>query len=635
MSSSAGPASKLALKSSSVGPADKRGRAWDVADDVPPEEEEKSLADRVLTLGPVVEGVRAASEHPKLFDMVLYVTFLALLTYVTLQAQDQAGVWPSSAPYDSARMLHRRFGERFLKVDSVEQWFDYMEKEFLDIVYPLTWYSGSAIEKADLGFAGAGSNSPDNFRILGAVQVRQIRTQTATCPTTYQKELRNLVPVCVGKYSSYTQEQEPFGPLDKGVRRYTFSTSNENGESSYPGIFSHYDGGGYVTILPADGDRETKNKARAKIQQMRKDRWFDRQTRAVFVTVNLFNPSTGYLTPLRLILEHPAAGGLYPSVSLRHVPIGALYTQYSKLSTTLPEVLLTISVFLYVAWEFNEASKVTFVEYFSHFWGIYDWMNFALFIVSFAFRWAAYGAAPTAKVFPPANEKFVNLESSCWHVQMWRNLLAVTLIVAYLKLFKYIHQIPSLSHVFKKIFFTISDMMYLLLCFTFIFWGFSLSHFLAYGDDVKSFRTVPDTMIILWRQMFGDLDVVDEMVAANRILGPLFFVLFTSFVAIVLMTFFFGLLRESYVLADDQNNRITLVQSFLDSAIAPYLGFVSAFYCWVACCLACMWPVSAAYRHRVVTHIGICASLCEFSKKKNYYPSIVLLQPNAIPCKLK
>jgi hypothetical protein len=105
MSSSAGPASKLALKSSSVGPADKRGRAWDVADDVPPEEEEKSLADRVLTLGPVVEGVRAASEHPKLFDMVLYVTFLALLTYVTLQAQDQAGVWPSSAPYDSARML--------------------------------------------------------------------------------------------------------------------------------------------------------------------------------------------------------------------------------------------------------------------------------------------------------------------------------------------------------------------------------------------------------------------------------------------------------------------------------------------------------------------------------------------------
>jgi hypothetical protein len=94
--------------------------------------------------------------------------------------------------------------------------------------------------------------------------------------------------------------------------------------------------------------------------------------------------------------------------------------------------------------------------------------------------------------------------------------------------------------------------------------------------------------------MFGDLDVVDEMVATNRILGPLFFVLFTSFVAIVLMTFFFGLLRESYVLADDQNNRITLVRSFLDSAIAPYLGFVSAFHCWVACCLACMWPVSAA-----------------------------------------
>ena len=76
--------------------------------------------------------------------------------------------------------------------------------------------------------------------------------------------------------------------------------------------------------------------------------------------------------------------------------------------------------------------------------------------------------------------------------------------------------------------------------------------------------------------MLGDLGVVDDMIAANRILGPLFFVLFTSMVAIVLLTIFFGLLRESYVLADDQNNRVTLVQSFLDSAIAPYLGFVSA-----------------------------------------------------------
>lgn len=562
----------------SAAPAGRPGRqkAWDAGEDVPPEEEEKSLADRMLTLKPVVAGVRAASQHPKLFDVALYVAFLALLTFVVLQAQDQAGVWPSSAPYESARLLHRRYGERFLRVESPEQWFDFMEQHFLDIVYPLSWYSGKAIEKDDWGFAGAGRNSPDNFRILGAVQLRQVRTQLKTCPSTYQKELRNLVIECVGEYSAYTQEEAPFGPLDKGSPRYEFSGKKENGENSYSGMFARYDGGGYVTILPADGDEGTKNKTLATIQQMRKDRWFDRQTRAIFVTVNLFNPSTGYLTPLRLILEHPAAGGVYPSVSMRHVPIGALYTRYGKMSTQLPEVLLTISVFLYMVWEFNELSKTSFTEYFSNFWGIYDWINFALFIVAYSFRWAAYGQAPKGVVFPPSNERFVNLESPCWHVQMWRNILAVTLIFCYLKLFKYIHRIPSIAHLFRKLFFTMSDIMYLLVSFTFIFWGFSLSHFLAYGDEVKSFRTVPDTMIMLWRQMLGDLGVVDDMIAANRILGPLFFVLFTSMVAIVLLTIFFGLLRESYVLADDQNNRVTLVQSFLDSAIAPYLGFVSA-----------------------------------------------------------
>ena len=117
------------------------------------------------------------------------------------------------------------------------------------------------------------------------------------------------------------------------------------------------------------------------------------QTRAIFVTVNLFNPSTGYITALRLILEHPAAGGLYPSVSLRHVPIGALYTHYSQVSTIIPEILLTVAVILYMVWEFNQASMVTFVEYFSHFWGLYDWFNFALFIIAYSFRWAAYDRA--------------------------------------------------------------------------------------------------------------------------------------------------------------------------------------------------------------------------------------------------
>ena len=267
----------------------------------------------------------------------------------------------------------------------------------------------------------------------------------------------------------------------------------------------------------------------------------------MFVTVNLFNPSTGYITVLRLILEHPASGGLHPSISMRHVPIGALYTDYAQVSTLIPEIILTVCVFLYMIWELNEASSVSFVEYFSRFWGIYDLFNFALFIVAYAFRWATYDRAK-GLTFPPSNERFVNLEPSAWSVQMWRNMLAVNLVVCYLKMFKYVKQIPSLAHLFDKIFFTMTDILYLLICFAFIFWGFALSHFLAYGDEVAAFRTIPDTMIMLWRQMLGDLAAVDDMISTNQILGPLFFIIFTSFVSILLLTIFLGLLRESYVI---------------------------------------------------------------------------------------
>eukprot|EP00277_Geminigera_cryophila_P017035 CAMPEP_0179457084 /NCGR_PEP_ID=MMETSP0799-20121207/40953_1 /TAXON_ID=46947 /ORGANISM="Geminigera cryophila, Strain CCMP2564" /LENGTH=216 /DNA_ID=CAMNT_0021257619 /DNA_START=82 /DNA_END=733 /DNA_ORIENTATION=- len=117
-----------------------------------------------------------------------------------------------------------------------------------------------------------------------------------------------------------------------------------------------------------------------------------------------------------------------------------------------------------------------------------------------------------------------------------------------------------------------TDLLYLLLTFTFV--GIFALPFLAYGDEIKQFGSIPDAMLALWRQMLGDLHLVDQMMQTNRVLGPLFFVVFTSSVSIVLLTLFLGLLRESYVLADDQNGRMGLVQAFLESAIAPYLGLV-------------------------------------------------------------
>jgi hypothetical protein len=206
----------------------------------------------------------------------MYLAFLMLFTYVVIKAQDQSGIWPSSAPFHSMQLMLKRYGDKFLTIETDAQWFDYLERNVMAIVYPLTWYSGQAILTPDIGFAGAGSDSPDNFRILGAVQIRQVRTQKSTCPTTFQKEFRNLVLSCVGVYSPATQEVESFGPIENGLPRYGFSTKQENKENSYSGIFSTYDGGGYVITLPADGAAETMNRTRAKIQQMRKDKYVKR-----------------------------------------------------------------------------------------------------------------------------------------------------------------------------------------------------------------------------------------------------------------------------------------------------------------------------------------------------------------------
>ena len=90
-----------------------------------------TLADRVLTARPLVSAVRSVSKHPHLLDAVMYLAFLMLFTYVVIKAQDQSGIWPSSAPFHSMQLMLKRYGDKFLTIETDAQWFDYLERNVM------------------------------------------------------------------------------------------------------------------------------------------------------------------------------------------------------------------------------------------------------------------------------------------------------------------------------------------------------------------------------------------------------------------------------------------------------------------------------------------------------------------------
>ena len=72
--------------------------------------------------------------------------------------------------------------------------------------------------------------------------------------------------------------------------------------------------------------------------------------------------------------------------------------------------------------------------YFGRFWGIYDWVNFLLFFISYGFRYRALALAVAVK-FPPDQGVFVNYESPAFAITQWKNIMVRKKIPARLRPF--------------------------------------------------------------------------------------------------------------------------------------------------------------------------------------------------------
>lgn len=204
----------------------------------------------------------------------------------------------------------------------------------------------------------------------------QVRAQENSCSKTFSNEIQTLAAYCIGRYRPAVEDQAAFGPVDsRGNYRYEFTSQDETSEVSAPcwavllhplfgsrisvrtargirvralckcgeaqvsfaGVAETYQGSGFRVLLPADGSNVTEAEASQVVRQLRADRWIGRKTRAIVVTLNLYCPTTNYVTTVRLLSELPAAGGMISTAHYRHVSFGYLFLeQVLALDHTVP-----------------------------------------------------------------------------------------------------------------------------------------------------------------------------------------------------------------------------------------------------------------------------------------------------------
>ena len=78
-----------------------------------------------------------------------------------------------------------------------------------------------------------------------------------------------------------------------------------------------------------------------------------------------------------------------------------------------------------------------------------------------------------------------------------------------------------------------------------LFLAFGLSGFIAFGTDVKDFRTFHHSVLNLFRFMTGDMDYY-ELASSSVILGSVYFCLWGIVILLMLANVFIAILTDAY-----------------------------------------------------------------------------------------
>ncbi|RWS23690.1 polycystin-2-like protein, partial [Leptotrombidium deliense] len=131
-----------------------------------------------------------------------------------------------------------------------------------------------------------------------------------------------------------------------------------------------------------------------------------------------------------------------------------------------------------------------------------------------------------------------------WSSQ-FNNVLALLTFIVWVKLFKYISFNKTMSQLSSTLSRCSKDIAGFGVMFFIVFFAFAQLGYLLFGTQVKDYSSFGNSVFTLLRLILGDFDF-HELEAANRVLGPIYFLSYIFFVFFVLMNMFLAIINDSY-----------------------------------------------------------------------------------------
>jgi len=126
------------------------------------------------------------------------------------------------------------------------------------------------------------------------------------------------------------------------------------------------------------------------------------------------------------------------------------------------------------------------------------------------------------------------------------NISAFNILLCAFRAFKYLRLNDRLFVIWKALKVASPELFSFLVMFFIVFLGFILMGWLTFGADTAYFSTFGNAWGSCWNFVLGNPPDSNVLNLSNRVLGPLFFTIFTIFVYFILINMFIAILNDAY-----------------------------------------------------------------------------------------
>ena len=383
----------------------------------------------------------------------------------------------------------------------------------------------------------------------------------------------SIITSCYDFYSIEEEEKRTF--TDQNMQNtsllcpedWEYNEDGQLGSFDSWGRFAVYSGGGYLANLGYN--KFTANRI---IDDLMKNNWIDRQTRAVLVEFSLYNPSSNLLAVMTYYYEVLPAGfaGVFKSYGV--LPLSATdpraHDTYLFFAFLFGLLLLCYSVL--------ECIKVCRQKR-SYFTSVWNWLDVLQILTASSALFLQWMRSKEAgRSFEKLKENPfvpVSFHQALFLFDAENVMICIASVIATVRLLKCFYFNPQVIFFLFTIRRSFTSLASFFVIFLVVAVGHALLGMLAFGQSVYMFSSVSEAIFSQFLMLLGSNIPLEDLKDANPPLGRLFFFTFVSSTTIILGNMFIAIINDHYVSScADKGEDIELAEFIMSRILETIFG---------------------------------------------------------------